>query len=342
MTQNRSGSEHHRAQGRDAAPRSASRRRIVFAGALGAWGAAGLAISPPLFALPDSPLKIGLVLKSLADPFTVAMQNAARNYQQHYASQFALTIRGTATQGDTAVQIRMVDDMIRAKMNAIVVAPTDSKALIAAIARGIKAGVVMITIDNPLDDAEQDAAGISVPFVGPNNRKGALQVGNYLAARLNAGDEVGIIEGSSADRNAQQRTAGCRDAMNAAAIKVVAVQSGEWDYAKGRDAAAAMLGEHPRIRALLCGNDNMAMGAVDAVRDAGRSGSVAITGYNDVDAIKPLIADGRVLATIDQFADRQAVFGLDVALKAVTEHRKESDLSRVIETPLQLVTAPRR
>ncbi|MFM0624845.1 substrate-binding domain-containing protein [Paraburkholderia xenovorans] len=312
------------------------RRRMMFAGALaaaGISGAAGAAVTP------GSKLKIALVLKSLSDPFTVAMANAAQNYQQHYASQFDLTVRGTATESDTAGQIRMVEDMIKAKMNAIVIAPTDSKALTAVVARAIKAGIIMVAIDNPLDEAFQDAAGISVPFVGPNNRKGAQQVGNYLAQRLKASDQVGIIEGSSADRNAQERTDGCRDAMNAAGINIVAVQAGDWEYGKGRDAASKMLSEHPQIRGLLCGNDNMAMGAVDAVRDAGRTGGVYVTGYNDIDAIKPLIADGRVLATINQFAARQAVFGVDVALKAVTEQKKQSELSSVIETPLQLVTA---
>jgi ribose transport system substrate-binding protein len=249
-----------------------------------------------------------------------------------------LTIRGTATENDTAVQIRMVDELINARMNAIVIAPTDSKALTAVVARGIKAGIIMVTIDNPLDDASQDAAHISVPFVGPNNLKGAKQVGDYLAERLKAGDQVGVIEGISADRNAQQRTAGSKDAMSAAGMKIVAIQAGDWDYGKGRDVASRMLADYPQIRALMCGNDNMAMGAVDAVRDAGRTGGVYVTGYNDSDAIKPLLADGRVLATMNQFADRQAVFGVDVALKAVTEQRKQSELSRVIETPLQLVT----
>jgi ABC-type sugar transport system, periplasmic component len=312
------------------------RRRVVIAGALAAAGIGGAADAA---ATPGGKLKIALVLKSLGDPFTVAMANAAQNYQQHYASQFDLTVRGTATESDTSGQIQMVEEMIKAKMNAIVIAPTDSKALTAVVARAIKAGVIVVSIDNPLDEAFQDAAGISVPFVGPNNRKGAQQVSNYLAERLKTGDQVGVIEGSSADRNAQQRTDGCRDAMNAAGINIVAVQPGDWEYGKGRDAASKMLSEHPQIRGLMCGNDNMAMGAVDAIRDAGRTGGVYVTGYNDIDAIKPLIADGRVLATVNQFAARQAVFGVDVALKAVTEQRKQSELSSVIETPLQLVTA---
>jgi ribose transport system substrate-binding protein len=314
------------------------RRRMLFAGALAAAGLAGASRVDAQ----SGKLKIALVLKSLADPFTVAMVNAARNYQQHYASQFGLTIRGTARETDTAAQIQMVEQMIKGQMNAIVIAPTDSKALTAVVARAIKAGIITIAIDNPLDDAAQAAAGISVPFVGPDNRKGATLVGNYLAAKLKPGDEVGVIEGIPVDRNARQRTAGSEDAMDAASVKVVAIEPGNWDYGKGRDVASKMLSEHPQIRALLCGNDNMAMGAVDAIRDAGRSGEVYVTGYNAIEAIKPLLADGRVLATINQFADRQAVFGIDVALKAVTEHRKQRELSKVIETPLQLVTATNR
>ncbi|MFM0198400.1 substrate-binding domain-containing protein [Paraburkholderia fungorum] len=311
------------------------RRRVLVAGTLAAAGLTGAA---HVDAIQSGKLKIALVLKSMTDPFTVAMANAARNYEKHFPSQFDLTVRGTAAQSDTAAQIRMVDELIKARMNAIVIAPTDSKALTAIVARGIKAGIIMVTIDNPLDDASQDAAHISVPFVGPNNRKGARQVGDYLARRLKPGDQVGIIEGISADRNARQRTAGGQDAMSAAGVKLVAIQAGNWDYGKGRDVAAKMLGDYPQLRALMCGNDNMAMGAVDAVRDAGRTGGVYVTGYNDSDAIKPLLADGRVLATMNQFAERQAVFGVDVALKAVTEQRKQSELSRVIETPLQLVT----
>jgi ribose transport system substrate-binding protein len=206
------------------------------------------------------------------------------------------------------------------------------------VARAIAAGVIVIAIDNPLDEVSQDAAGISVPYVGPDNRKGARLVGNYLAAKLKPGNEVGILEGLSADRNAQQRTAGYQDAMQAAGMKVVAIRSGDWDYGKGKVAASAMLGEHPWIQALLCGNDNMAVGAVDAVRDARRAGRIFVTGYDNVDTIKTLIYDGRIVATMDQFAERQAVFGVDIALKALMEKTKQQDLSRVIETPLQLVT----
>jgi ribose transport system substrate-binding protein len=316
-----------------------TRRRVLMAGVL---AASGLAVSKIAQAIPNGRSTIALVLKSLADPFTVAMSSAAQNYQKHFASQFDLSVLGTSNELDTATQIRIVDDLIGAHTSAIVLAPTDSKALVPAVIRAINAGVIVIAMDNPLDQADLDAAHLAVPFVGPDNHKGALMVANYLATRLNRGDEVGIIEGLTRDSNAWQRTEGFRSAMDAAGIKVVAVAPGDWVYERGKAAAATMLAQHPRLRGLLCGNDNMATGAVDAVRNAHRTGSVYITGYNNNPAIKPLLDSGRILATVDQFAARQAVFGVDVALKALTEQTRQQDLSPFIETPLQLVRSGAR
>ncbi|MDF7041614.1 substrate-binding domain-containing protein, partial [Escherichia coli] len=128
--------------------------------------------------------------------------------------------------------------------------------------------------------------GLNVPFVGPDNRKGARLVGDFVAKSLKPGDAVGIIEGIPTTTNAQQRTAGFKDAAEAAKLKIAGVQSGEWEIDKGNKVAAAMLRSEPDLKALLCGNDNMAIGAVSAVRAAGKLGKVLIGGYDNIDAIK--------------------------------------------------------
>lgn len=63
-----------------------------------------------------------------------------------------------------------------------------------------------------------------------------------------------------------------------------------------------------------------------------------VVGYDNINAIKPMLKDGRVLATADQYAAKQAVFGIDTALKAIAEHRKQADMTGVVETPVDLVT----
>lgn len=317
-----------------------TRRRVLMAGM---FVAAGLTKSRMVNALPggtNGKLTIALVLKSLADPFSVAMQSAAQNYQKHFSSQFDLTVVGTTTELDTPSQIRLVEQLIGARTSAIVLAPTDSKALVPVVARAIGTGTIVVAIDNPLDQGALEAAHIAVPFIGPDNVKGARTIGDYLATKLKAGDEVAIIEGLASDRNSQQRTGGFKDAMNAAGIRIVAVEPGDWGYNKGKAVATTLLAQHPRIRALICANDNMATGAVDAVRNAHRTGNVYITGYNNDPAIKALLDTGRMLATVDQFPARQAVFGVDVALKALTEMTRQQDLTPYVETPLQLVTSP--
>ncbi|AZQ51066.1 sugar ABC transporter substrate-binding protein [Burkholderia cenocepacia] len=310
------------------------RRRFLTA----ALAAVAVAAAPAVHAQSAAKPKVALVMKSLANEFFLTMETGAKEYQKHNANQFDLITNGIKDETDTANQIRIVEQMIVSKVDAIVLAPADSKALVPVVKKAVDAGIVVVNIDNRLDPDVLKSKSLNVPFVGPDNRKGARKIGDYLAKRLKAGDQVGIVEGVSTTTNAQQRTAGFQDAMKAGGMKVVSVQSGEWEIDKGNAVAAAMLNEYPNLKALLCGNDNMAIGAVSAVRAAGKQGKVLVVGYDNINAIKPMLKDGRVLATADQYAAKQAVFGIDTALKAIAEHRKQADMSGVVETPVDLVT----
>ncbi|AOI65607.1 LacI family transcriptional regulator [Burkholderia territorii] len=310
------------------------RRRFLTA----ALAAVAVAAAPVVHAQSAGKPKVALVMKSLANEFFLTMENGAKEYQKHNAGQFDLITNGIKDETDTANQIRIVEQMIVSKVDAIVLAPADSKALVPVVKKAVDAGIIVVNIDNRLDPDVLKSKNLNVPFVGPDNRKGARKIGDYLAKRLKAGDQVGIIEGVSTTTNAQQRTAGFQDAMKAGGMKVVSVQSGEWEIDKGNAVASAMLNEYPNLRALLCGNDNMAIGAVSAVRAAGKQGKVLVVGYDNINAIKPMLKDGRVVATADQYAAKQAVFGIDTALKAIAEHRKQADMTGVVETPVDLVT----
>ncbi|HKR41809.1 MAG TPA: sugar ABC transporter substrate-binding protein [Paraburkholderia sp.] len=314
------------------------RRRILLAASALATTAVTGAL--PLAARAQTPHKpkVALVMKSLANEFFLTMETGAKDYQKHNADQFDLITNGIKNETDTAAQIQIVEQMIVSKVDAIVLAPADSKALVPVVKKAVDAGIIVVNIDNKLDADVLKSKDLNVPFVGPDNRKGARLVGDYLAKRLKSGDPVGIVEGVSTTTNAQQRTAGFKDAMDAVGAKIVSTQSGEWEIDKGNAVASAMLNEYPDIKALLCGNDNMAIGAVSAVRAAGKQGKVYVVGYDNIAAIKPMLKDGRVLATADQFAAKQAVFGIDTALKALKEHKKQSELSGIVETPVVLVT----
>jgi ribose transport system substrate-binding protein len=283
--------------------------------------------------------KVALVMKSLANEFFLTMEDGAKTYQKAHSADFDLISNGIKDETDTSSQIRIVEQMIVSKVDALVIAPADSKALVPVLKKASDAGIKVVNIDNRLDPEVLKSKALDIPFVGPDNRKGARLVGEYLAKQLKQSDQVGIIEGVSTTTNAQQRTAGFKDAMEAAGMKIVGVQSGNWEIDKGNAVAAAMLNEYPDLKALLAGNDSMALGAVSAVRAAGKKGQVQVVGYDNIKAIKPMLKDGRILATADQYAAKQAVFGIEAALKLV-KGEPTGAKDGVIETPVELVTQP--
>lgn len=315
--------------------------KLPFAGrllavAVLAAASAALPLSSAFAADTAAKPKVGLVMKSLANEFFVTMLEGAKDYQKSHAADFDMISNGIKNETDTSAQIDIVNQMILAKVNAIVIAPADSKALVTVLKKASDAGIKVVNIDNRLDPGVLKSKNLDIPFVGPDNRKGSKLVGDYLAKQLAAGDKVGIIEGVPTTTNAQQRTAGYKDAMDAAGMKIVSTQSGNWEIDQGQKVASAMLSEYPDLKALLAGNDNMALGAVSAVRAAGKAGKVLVVGYDNIAAIKPMLQDGRVLATADQAAAQQAVFGIQNALKLVKGEKVDAQ-DGVIETPVELV-----
>lgn len=283
---------------------------------------------------PTSKLRVALVMKSLANEFFSTMAEGARQHQKAHPDRYELHINGIKDERDLSQQVSLVEEMIGQEVDAIVIAPADSKALVGVLKRAQAAGIVVINIDNPLDQEVLQHAGITIPFVGPDNRAGAKKVGEFLARQLKAGDRVGVLEGIRTAANAQQRRLGFEDAMREAQIEIVDSQSAQWEVDVANTVASGMLNEHPDLKALLCSNDSMALGALAAVKSAGRTGEVAIVGFDNISAIRTAIRDGTILATADQHGDQLAVFGIDFALqvldgKAAPENK---------ETPVDLIT----
>ena len=278
--------------------------------------------------------KVALVMKSLANEFFQTMAEGAKKHQAAHAAEYDLIVNGIKNETDLAEQVGLVEQMVSQGVQAIVVAPADSKALITVLKRAKDAGVLVINIDNKLDADTLKQAGLTIPFVGPDNRAGAKAVAEVLAKKLKSGDEVAIIEGVTTAFNGQQRRAGFEDAMNAAGMKIVTTQSGQWEMDKANTVASGILAANPNVKALLCANDNMALGAAAAVQAAGKSGQVQIVGFDNIAAIKPLLTDGRVLATADQHGDQLAVFGIEAALKILKDKTTPADQ----QTPVDVVT----
>lgn len=259
--------------------------------------------------------QVALIMKSLANEFFATMAKGAEAHHAAHDADYDLLVNGIKNETDLSEQVNLVEQMVARGVQAIVIAPADSKALIPVLKRAADQGVLIINIDNQLDADALAQSGLKAPFVGPDNRAGAKQVGLALTKKLQAGDAVAIIEGVPTAFNGQQRRTGFEDAMKEAGMKIVSVQAGNWEMEKANALAASILSEHPTLKAILCANDSMALGVVSAIQSAGKQGQILVAGFDHISAIQPMIADGRVTATADQHADKLAVFGIEAALK---------------------------
>jgi len=308
-------------------PRSPLTPVVAFAAALGLAGCA-TGKTPPR-------PRVALVMKSLANEFFKTMEDGARAHQREHAARYDLIATGIKDEQDVAGQIRLVEQMVAEGVQALVIAPADSKALVGACKRAQDAGLVVVNIDNRLDAEVVREKGLRAPFVGPDNRKGARLVGDAVAGHLKPGDKVAILGGVPGAFNAIARAAGFEDAAAANGLVVAASQSASWDTGKANQIAAALVRETPDLKALLCANDNMALGAAAAVKEAGR-GDILVAGFDNIAAVQPLLHEGRIVATADQHGDRLDVFGIEYALEMLDQKATPADR----ETPVDLVTAP--
>jgi len=281
------------------------------------------------------PPRVALVMKSLANEFFKTMEEGARAHQSAHAVAYELLATGIKDEQDISGQIAIVEQMIAEGVDALVMAPADSKALVPVCQRAREAGIVVVNIDNRLDAGVLAERGLRIPFVGPDNARGARLVAEHLAGTLEPGDPVAILEGVPSAFNAIERTRGFEEALRGAGVEVVASQSGSWETGKANQVASALITEHPELKALLCANDSMALGAVAALRAAGRARDVKVVGYDNISAVRELLLDGRVLATADQHADQLAVYGIEYALEMLASGEPPADR----ETPVELITA---
>lgn len=278
--------------------------------------------------------EIALIMKSLANEFFKTMADGAEAFEKENSDQFSLIVNGIQNETDLTQQVALVEQMVARGVKAIVIAPADSKALVPALKKAKDAGIVVINIDNKLDEEVLQKAGTKIPFVGPDNREGAKMVGDALAKTLEPGAKVAILEGVPTAFNAQQRRAGFEDAMKATGAEIVSIQSASWEMAKANSVSSAILTEHPEVSAILASNDNMALGAVAAVKAAGKEGAVKVVGFDNISAVQAMIKEGRIFATADQHGDQLAVFGIEAALAVLGGSPATEDQ----KTPVDLVT----
>jgi ribose transport system substrate-binding protein len=279
--------------------------------------------------------RIALIMKARTNPFFAKMEEGARRAATKLSVD--LSVLSIDRETDYEKQAAQVEAAVTQGVRAILIAPADSKGIVAPLRRAQDRGVLIINLDNRIDAGAAQQAGLNVlAFIGPNNAEGAEKATNELIRRMSGKGKVAMLEGIVGADNAKQRQMGFMKALlTHPAVQLAGTASANWDIAQGQQKMEALLGQFSDLAGVFCANDNMALGAIQAIESAGRTGKVLVAAYDNIDAAQKAIRDGKLVATIEQHPDLMGEWGVENAVKAL----QGEPIAKEIAIPTDLVTA---
>ena len=257
--------------------------------------------------------QIALIMKASSNPFFARMEEGAKQAADSLGVDLLV---GTITkETDITQQISIIENMIVQSVNAILIAPADSKAIVNVLKKAQNRGIHIINLDNRIDTETAKAAGLNIDcYIGVDNEKGGKMAGDYLVKLLHGKGKVAMLEGIRGVDNAEARKRGFLKAIENTDCKLVASQSANWAQDQGLDIFANMLQAHRDIKGLFCANDMMALGAIQAIDQAGKTGKIFVTSYDNLKAAQQAILAGQLMATIEQHPELMGYEGVVAAV----------------------------
>lgn len=273
----------------------------------------------------DTRPEISFIMKSLANPFFIDMENGAREEADRLGVR--LNVLAPQRETDTAEQMRIVEDQITRGVDAIVLVPNGSRELAPAIRRANDANIPVLIVDTKMDpEAMQEAGATALTFIGSDNYLGGSIAAETIAELLGGSGNVAVLEGIPGHETAWARDSGFKDTIaNYSGINIVASQTANWDRAEGLDVFTNMLQANPNINALFAANDQMALGALQAIESAGRD-DIYVVGFDANDDARVAIEEGRMYGSIAQFPNAMGVIGVQKAVDVINGRQIEEEI----------------
>lgn len=232
---------------------------------------------------------IGLSMNTQTNPFFVAVKEGV----QKAADDNGIELFITDAQDDPAIQMKDIENLITKKPDAIIIDTCDSDAIVAAVEACNDAGIPVFTMDR------QSNGGVVIAHIGYDAIKSGRIAGQFLVDTLGGEGKIVELQGIMGTNVAQNRSAGFNEIIAAnSGMEIVATQVADFDRATGMSVMENILQANSEIDGLYAANDEMLLGALEAIEAAGRLEEITMIGCDAIDDTLEVIKSGQVEATI--------------------------------------------
>jgi ribose transport system substrate-binding protein len=282
-------------------------------------------MEPPSWAKPSKKeegekVKIGLSVSTLNNPFFVSLKNGVVKEAKKQGAEVVVV----DAQNDSAKQVNDVEDLLQQGVDALLINPTDSAAISTAVQSANSLGVPVVTLDRSTEK------GDVASFVASDNVKGGQMAADYIVEQVGLGAKVAELEGVPGASATRERGKGFHNIADKK-LDVTAKQTANFDRTKGLNVMENLLQGNPDIKAVFAHNDEMALGAIEAINSSGRD--VLVVGFDgNEDAVKAVEA-GKLGATV---AQQPELIG-KLAVGAASDVLAGKKVEKKIAAPLKLM-----
>ena len=259
-------------------------------------------------------VSMAFIVKDMTNPYYWRMGEGAKRAADELG--IDLSYVSAEFNGDIEGQIAVFESEMVKGHDAIVLVPMNGTALIPKVMEANSAGIPVITADTRVDDGPANVE----TFVGLDEQTSFAGMAQWVVDQLGGEGKVAILEGFRGSSTAELRLMGMMQVFDAnPGIEVVASIAADWDTEKGLKASEDILQAHPDVDAIIGSNDLMALGAVQAVKGAGKLDDVIIVGDDAIPSALAALRSGELNATIDGNTDLVGYEAIMAAHRHVTE-----------------------
>jgi ribose transport system substrate-binding protein len=285
----------------------------------------------------DDRKTVALVLKTLNHPFFVDMRRGAQEAADRL--NVNLQVQAADREIDVDKQMQIVENLLQTGIDVLAITPSGSREIVSALVKATSAKVPIVVVDTRLDAKAASDAGVRTEtFIGSDNYEGGKVAGEYVVKVTGGKARVGILEGIPGHETGDSRLRGFRDAVGKApGITIAASQPANWERDQGFNVFQNMLQAHADIDTVFAANDLMALGAVEAIAAAGKTGKIRVVGFDALDDAKKAIEAGTMEASVAQFPYEMGKAAVESAVKILAGEKLPSD----VMVKLEMVTKQR-
>ncbi len=276
-------------------------------------------------------LKVGMVLKTLSSQYWKIVAAGAK--QAADKAGVELILLGPPTEDAIEQQLNMVQDVISQKVDVIVFSPSQPAASVNVLKQAAAKKIPVILVDTGMPAGFEDY----VTFIGTDNIAAGKAGGKALAAQLKKGDKVLLIDGAPGNPSCNDRVKGAEEVLKAAGMVIAAKQPAFSDREKGYTVTQNVLQANPDIAGVFAANDEMVLGSLRAMQQAGKKAPMIGVDANE-DALKSILA-GDLYGSVAQGnydMGRLAIEkALDVKAGKKVDKRIDSGATMIVKTNAQ-------